>query len=383
MPNWWGNPVPKRYSLFPFLWLVYLIYPVITLAQRPVSMMLTGYILIGVFAISYLRSFWSSQWRLLLAIINMLIAGYFCITFDDPGFLTMNFFTTAMLSMIPSTRQFWTGIGTLLTISILTLWISGSHTSMSAWVNIAPPLIVLFVFPFILRMMQNARSLKTELNLAQDEIARLSKIEERQRIARDLHDTLGHTLSLITLKSELAEKLIPKKPELAVQEVKDIQATSRAALKQVRELVSGMNALSVQDELTNTSSILEAAGIRLELSALPQPLSASPLVQNILGLILREAVNNVVKHSGADKCTISLNENNLEFVLSIRDNGAGISPGVQASPGPSSGRGLLGMKERLELIQGTLSYSSVPGDGTTLCVRIPKVVKNQQSRGVS
>lgn len=381
MSNPWGSPIPKRFNYFPLIWLVYLIYPAVSLTDEPPRDMLIGYAVLALFIASYLRSFWYERGRLACAILNMILTGYFCILFSDPGFLTMNFFTTAMISMLASTRQFWTGMGILIGTSAITLWISGSHTRAAEWVNILPPLIVLFVFPFFLRMFQNTRNLKSELNVAQEEIARLSKNEERQRIARDLHDTLGHTLSLITLKSELAEKLVLKKPEQAIQEVKDIQATSRAALKQVRELVSGMNALSIREELNNTRAILEAAGIRLSLSGEPRKLGAPPLVQNILGLCLREAINNVVKHSKADTCSIFLGEDAHELTLTVTDNGAGTE--LDRPAGVSSGRGLLGIKERLELIQGTLIYSSIPGKGTTLSVKVPKVVKNQQLGGVS
>ncbi|MNH72491.1 Sensor histidine kinase DesK [compost metagenome] len=381
MSNAWGSSFPKRFNYFPLMWLVYLIYPAVSLADEPPRDMLIGYAVLALFIASYLRSFWYERGRLVFATVNMILTGYFCILFSDPGFVTMNFFATAMLSMLASSRQFWTGMGILIGTSAIALWISGSHTRAEEWVNILPPLIVLFVFPFFLRMFQNTRNLKSELNIAQEEIARLSKNEERQRIARDLHDTLGHTLSLITLKSELAEKLVLKKPEQAIQEVKDIQATSRAALKQVRELVSGMNALSIQEELNNTRAILEAAGIGLSLSGEPRKLGAPPLVQNILGLCLREAINNVVKHSRADTCSIFLGEDTHELTLSVTDNGPGAE--IDRPAGVSSGRGLLGMKERLELIQGTLTYSSVPGKGTTLSVKVPKVVKNQQFGGVS
>ncbi|MNN72019.1 Sensor histidine kinase DesK [compost metagenome] len=142
-----------------------------------------------------------------------------------------------------------------------------------------------------------------------------------------------------------------------------------------------MNALSIQEELNNTRAILEAAGIGLSLSGEPRKLGAPPLVQNILGLCLREAINNVVKHSRADTCSIFLGEDTHELTLSVTDNGPGAE--IDRPAGVSSGRGLLGMKERLELIQGTLTYSSVPGKGTTLSVKVPKVVKNQQLGGVS
>ena len=125
-------------------------------------------------------------------------------------------------------------------------------------------MLVMLALPFAIRAGHKSRELRQKLYVANEEIARLSKNEERERISRDLHDTLGHTLSLITLKSELAEKLITRNPDRAIQEVKDIQATSRPALKQVRELVSGMNAVTIRDEMVHAKQILTAAGIGLE-----------------------------------------------------------------------------------------------------------------------
>ena len=183
-------------------------------------------------------------------------------------------------------------------------------------------MLVMLALPFGIRAGHKSRELRQKLYVANEEIARLSKNEERERISRDLHDTLGHTLSLITLKSELAEKLITRNPERAIQEVKDIQATSRAALKQVRELVSGMNAVTIRDEMVHAKQILTAAGIGLETNNELDGRLLSPLIDNILGMCLRESVTNVVKHSHARTCKLELLEQPGSLQLIVTDDGS-------------------------------------------------------------
>ena len=185
-------------------------------------------------------------------------------------------------------------------------WHYKLYIDRDAIIQLVPAVLVMLALPFAIRAGHKSRELRQKLYVANEEIARLSKNEERERISRDLHDTLGHTLSLITLKSELAEKLITRNPDRAIQEVKDIQATSRSALKQVRELVSGMNAVTIHDEMVHAKQILTAAGIALETKNELDGRLLSPLIDNILGMCLRESVTNVVKHSHARTCKLEL-----------------------------------------------------------------------------
>ena len=198
-----------------------------------------------------------------------------------------------------------------------------------------------------------------KLKCAQDEIEHLAKVAERERIARDLHDLLGHTLSLITLKAELARKLVDRDPQRAKQEMQDVEHTSRAALADVREAISGYRGQGLTAELLHARRTLETAGITVDCEATEVPLS--PAQETVLALALREAVTNVVRHAQAQTCSVRLGRDEQLCTLEIADNGCG-------ADGPE-GNGLRGMRERLEAIGGSLQRQTAAG--TRLVIHLP------------
>ncbi len=199
-----------------------------------------------------------------------------------------------------------------------------------------------------------------KLRLAHEEIEHLATIAERERIARDLHDLLGHTLSVITLKSELAAKLAARDPLRAAQEMREVERTSRQALKEVRVAVRGFRARGLKAELTNAKLALEAAGVRFETYA--EPVALTPTQESTLALALREAVTNVVRHAQATRCAVRLVQDKEGVRLEVRDDGRGIS-------GPE-GSGLTGMRERVAALGGRLEIDG--SQGTRLLVRLPQ-----------
>ncbi|MDX3238297.1 sensor histidine kinase [Streptomyces sp. ME03-5709C] len=189
-----------------------------------------------------------------------------------------------------------------------------------------------------------------ELREARAAVAQLAATEERLRLARDLHDLLGHSLSLITLKSELAGRMLPDRPEDAAAQVADIERVSRQALVDVREAVSGYRRPTLAGEIAAARGVLQAAGIR---AVLPPTVAAplTPEAEGALAWALREAVTNVVRHSGASRCavTVTAAEDDGTVCLAVADDGRGPDPG-----GTRSGNGLTGLEERLLLAGGRL-----------------------------
>ena len=165
-------------------------------------------------------------------------------------------------------------------------------------------MIGVILLPFNLYNRGKREKLEDQLEDANERISELMLIEERERIARDLHDTLGQKLSMIGLKSDLARRLIPKSPEEAEQELIDIRQTASTALKEVRELVANIRATRLVDEVTRARQILAAAEIELRIEGDPAVTHIPSNVENILGMCLKEAVTNVVKHSEATVCNI-------------------------------------------------------------------------------
>ncbi|NQD66423.1 sensor histidine kinase [Bacillus haikouensis] len=234
--------------------------------------------------------------------------------------------------------------------------------------------ISVILLPFNIYNRNKQGWLEEKLEDANKRISELVKQEERQRIARDLHDTLGQKLSLIGLKSDLARKLVYKDPEQAKAELKDVQQTARTALSEVRTMVSQMRGIRLEDEIVRIKQILAAAEIELIIDDTSNIPDTSLFLENILSMCLKEAVTNVVKHSGADTCEISVEEHENELTIKVKDDGIGL----QKDKDLSRGSGLRGMEERLDFVNGTLEIIS--DHGTTLVMRVPKVIK-QIDRG--
>ena len=200
---------------------------------------------------------------------------------------------------------------------------------------------------------------------AQEENLALAAVAERERIARDLHDVLGHTLSVIVLKAELAKRLIDTNPQRAAAEIGDVERTARTALAEVREAIGGYRARGLAAEIEAARRTLDAAGVTLIAESTPSPgatLSAGE--ETVLALALREAVTNIVRHARATTCTLRfVTENGLRRLL-VEDNGQ-----PSEAHALREGNGLRGMRERVESIGGQLLLQS--DRGTRLQITLP------------
>ncbi|HEY6447691.1 MAG TPA: sensor histidine kinase [Acidobacteriaceae bacterium] len=199
------------------------------------------------------------------------------------------------------------------------------------------------------------------LERANSEIERLSQEAERERIGRDLHDLLGHTLTVITVKLNLARRLLSHDPDRARNEIVDAEQTARTALAEVREAVSGYRAAGLDEEINRARRSLLAAGVQLTTTLAPVPLSSSQI--GVLCLALREAVTNIVRHAHATECRLALAEDSATIHFTIEDNGVG---------GPiREGNGLRGMRERLQSMAGTMRLATPDHGGTSLSIALP------------
>ena len=202
-----------------------------------------------------------------------------------------------------------------------------------------------------------------ELQAARHELARLAVTEERLRIARDLHDLLGHSLSVINLKSELAAKLVEQDAKRAAAELVDIQAVGRQALAEVRDAVQGYRQLALDEALAGARTALSAAGIEYELEEAPAELPAD--VEEVFAWAVREGTTNVVRHSRAAHCAVRIRDGAGEATLEVDDDGA--SPPAE----PQAGSGLTGLAERAARLRGRLEAGARPGGGFRLRLVVP------------
>lgn len=203
-----------------------------------------------------------------------------------------------------------------------------------------------------------------QLVAAREQLAQLAVTEERLRFARDLHDILGQSLSVLVLKSELVAKQLPEDADESLRhEVRDIAQVARRSLNDVREAVTGYRRPTLQGEISSARAALRAAGIGLRVEDTVGPLR--PDQDGVLAWCLREAVTNVVKHSGAKRCEVRISRRGELATLEVSDDGRGASSF-------DGGSGLAGMRERVEMVGGTVKVASENGGGLHVRVLIPR-----------
>ncbi|WP_062347606.1 sensor histidine kinase [Herbidospora yilanensis] len=205
-----------------------------------------------------------------------------------------------------------------------------------------------------------------ELQATRKELARVAVSEERLRFSRDLHDLLGHTLSVMVVKAEVVRRLAPRDGEAAARQAADIEEIGRQALTQVRAAVTGYRGRGLDAELASARDALTAAGIELTVRSPRSPLT--PETDALLGWAVREGVTNVIRHSTARTCAITLvvgagDGDGAE--LTIADDGTGVT-------GPASGNGLGGLRERVEAAGGRFTAGNAPAGGFALTVGVPE-----------
>jgi two-component system, NarL family, sensor histidine kinase DesK len=212
------------------------------------------------------------------------------------------------------------------------------------------------------------KRIDVKLRMAHDEIEQLAALAERERIARDLHDVLGHTLSVIVLKAELAGRLIERDPQRAAKEIGDVERTARTALSEVREAIGGYRSQGLTAEMEHARNTLQSAGVSLACeSPLPQLHAAE---ETVLCLAVREAVTNIVRHAQATHCRMRFTTSDDGYhSLLITDDGP--------PPNLQEGNGLRGMRERVQSLGGRLSITTDPG--VTLLIELPRSTSPQLS----
>ncbi|MBM9508070.1 sensor histidine kinase [Actinacidiphila acididurans] len=218
-----------------------------------------------------------------------------------------------------------------------------------------------------------------QLKATRQELARAAVAQERLRFSRDLHDLLGHTLSVVVVKSEAARRLAPRDLDAALCQVADIEAVGRQALTEIREAVTGYREGSLATELDRARSALAASDIELTVQESGPPLP--PQTEALLGWVVREGVTNVVRHSGATRARIELRTEAGRARLTVTDNGrgpaapagTGVGTGLATAvrPRTGTGTGLRGLTERLAAAGGSLDAAPAPGGGFRLTAVLP------------
>lgn len=372
----WYQIFHKNTGLSPYVWVVFCILPFyfVFRASSPYQVA-SGIIMTIVFLGCYVLASITKGWQVYFwTSIQIIISIGMTIVF---GYVYFAIFLALFIGNIQNKG----GFIAIYCIHLVTTFIGinyGLVTQNRLFITQFPFIVMSLIGVILLPVNTYNRNksdkLQGQLEDANKRISELGKLEERQRIARDLHDTLGQKLSLIGLKSDLASKLMTKNIEQAQAEINDVRQTARTALKEVRELVTEMRGTRVEDEIYRISQILKAAEIEYSIEGDPQLKNTSLLTENVLSMCLKEAVTNVVKHSEASTCTISLESSLTDLAIRVKDNGIGI--GIDELKRCYRGNGLKGMTERLEFVNGTLEI--VSDKGTMLIITVPNVVKKPE-----
>lgn len=368
----------QLWRLYQHFWLVCLLFPIVSLAQTPpapVRLLLAALALVF-FTASYTWLMWPhpassearkrSRSRASLILFAVLIVLVLVLSLAyGLAFLWLFIGVSAVAGILLPVRSALLAVAVLMFLPlVISVGTTGGVTGVD-WLQLIP--LILLVRGLGLDMIGLARlsSALQELHAAREERAHLAVMEERLRLARDLHDLLGHTLSMITLKSELARRLVEQEPAQAVQEMRDVERVARQTLREVREAVAGYRQPRLENELDSARQLLETAGIacHIEHSAGVLP----PAADAVLAWTVREGVTNVIRHSSARHCRIRVTSENGTACAEVINDGD-----LRALAGDTyvrAGSGLPGLSERVSALGGRMEAGPLQVSGKD-CFRL-------------
>ena len=348
-------PEDTGQGFLPYIWLVYLsfLYFPFFIGPQPIQSWVVTIASSVLFVGVYFWEYWQGVKGGLLGIAIMCAMGSFVVDYSA-GASVFFVFAGAFAFKAGSPKY-----------ALITLFAIVAYIGLfSYWRQ----LNLLFAFPAMfftiliggINIYQREMERKNRLlKLSQEELSKVAATAERERIARDLHDLIGHTLSMITMKTQLANKLIDRDIEAAKRELSDLEQISRQTLSDVRDAVTGFKSRDWAGEVANAKAVLQSSDIHFELDEdMTMP---SGLANEVLAMALRELVTNVIRHSTASRCFLALRNNRDVLAFEFRDNGD--------SQTVKMGNGLNGLKERVEQLHGTLTLDNKAG--FAVLIRIP------------
>lgn len=374
-----GRPRGRSRALPALIWLAFVVFPLVNAIESEGSTL--GHVLTTAAAAAFVVAY---VWLVLtwrhrawhprsIVLFAVLIAMAIALTLGNrPDWAFLFIYCSAVAALFSSTRMGWTGV----------ILCAGLAAGCSALAGGSAGLVLNYTVTalgigMLMVLMRDLRVRNDELTKARAELARLAVAQERERFARDLHDLLGHTLSVIALKAELAGRLLPDRPEQAATEVGEVEQVARQALGEVRLAVSGYHQPTLDGEIAGARMALSAAGIQADVQR--SGVALEPEVEAVLAWAVREGATNVIRHSGAGRCTMRISANLGDAAVEVVDNGSGAPPtnGAGDAPGYVNGAdshvgtGLAGLRERARTIRGRVEAGALPEGGFKLTVSVP------------
>ncbi|MDQ2902431.1 MAG: sensor histidine kinase [Chloroflexota bacterium] len=391
-----GSRSPYLLWLVWIIWLPFFVPPIgsLILAHPPLPRLMFLLMGVALFVGLYLWATWRNAQRLsgissspgrTGASSWLLIAGFLALSAvlallvhgmsRGSELLEPFIFTTAYVAgRLPTVRAGQV----VLALTLLTA--AGSWLLGLSWLVFMPGIVYIAVVGAVVISITRLVTTGQELRAAREEIARLAVMTERLRIARDLHDLLGHNLSLIALKSELARRLMAVAPERAAVEIGDVEKVARTTLQEVREAVGSYRQPTLASQLHGAQEILAAAGMGYRYEGDESIMDTLPTaIEAILAWTVREGVTNVIRHSHAHQCTICVARARQDVCVEVIDDGAGSVPLSALQPNAaagSGGNGLRGLAERVAALGGHCEAGPGADGGFRLAVSVPLVQRN-------
>ena len=354
-----GRPTISGGAWFPLINLIWLVWvfiaPWLSDSANPQRTLLT-YATVPLFLGGYLRAWYGDRRH--ARHYTAAIAALALLTVPLGTTVSYLIYTGALLPFVLQPRAVLLALAAVLAVFVAVAMLAGAHLiPVLGWTITTAAITALNLF-FAINTRRDA-----ELRLSQQEVRRLAATAERERIGRDLHDLLGHSLSLIAMKSELADRLFDRDPDAARGEVRELRQIARESLAEVRAAVTGFRATGLAAERVSARLLLASGGTQLHGGDHWPPLPAD--IDAALALCLREAVTNIHRHAAASEVDIDLRIDAGSVWLRIDDNGrGGIDDGLP-------GNGLRGIRERLAPLGGRLDIRSPRGGGTRLELCVP------------
>jgi len=297
----------------------------------------------------------------LLSLGTLLAISVALTALDRQGWATLFIFTVTAIAMCLRSPLSFFGVLVCTALCAGSLVAAGSAAGVI--IGFSTPTLGIGM---LMLVVADLRTRNRELHEARAELARLAVADERARFARDLHDLLGHSLSVIALKAELAGRLLREKPTEAAGHVAEIEQVARGALTEVREAVSGYRRPTLDDEIAGARMALSAAGIEAQVER--ATVTFDPAIEAVLAWTVREGATNVIRHSGAEHCFVKVSAGLGEAGVEVVDDGHGCG---DAADNGHDGHGLEGLRERVARLQGEIEAGAVAAGGYRLAVRVP------------
>ena len=298
------------------------------------------------FLICYFRVYWVRDWRLLFYIASICGIGSLMAIYSTSASVFF-IYAAAFSAQVPGPRKAYLTLVSVILYMGLFSWFTQQHPFF--W---APGLFLGTIIGALNIHQEDIFRKNKAIKQSQDEIRQLARAAERERISRDLHDLLGHSLSVITLKSELAAKIIENGHSVtnALREIRAVEALSRDTMVQIRNALSGYNKATLEGELLSAKVATTAAGIQLHSEFKIDRLE--PHFESQLALILREAITNVIRHADTRQVWVNLHNDKGDIMLSVKDEGKMSELTINS--------GLANMKARIEKLNGEMHVEYEP-----------------------